>query len=72
MHHSSPDAAQVCAALLGKPASVAAAGTEGAYALRRLRADVQMQLTAFKNAAYTSGYVAGKEQVVAIATGRYA
>lgn len=61
---------QVAQALLGKPAAEAA-GNDG-YALRRLKADVQMQLTAFKNAAYTAGYVAGKDEVVAYATRRYA
>lgn len=60
----------VAQALLGKPAAEAA-GSDG-YALRRLKADVQMQLTAFKNAAYTAGYVAGKDEVVAYATRRYA
>ena len=61
--------AQVSRALTGK----AAADVLGAdsYALRRLRADVQMQLTAFKNAAYTAGYKAGKDEVVAFATNRY-
>jgi hypothetical protein len=61
---------QVVQALLGKSAAEAA-GSDS-YALRRLKADVQMQLTAFKNAAYTAGYVAGKDEVVAFATRRYA
>lgn len=62
-------AVQVAQALTGKPAADAAADD---YVLRRLKADVQMQLTAFKNAAYTAGYTAGKEEVVAYATKRYA
>lgn len=59
----------VAQALIGKSAADAAADS---YVLRRLKADVQMQLTAFKNAAYTAGYTAGKEEVVAYATKRYA
>jgi hypothetical protein len=61
---------QVAQTLLGKSAAEAAGGD--GYLLRRLKADVQMQLTAFKNAAYTTGYVAGKDEVVAFATRRYA
>jgi hypothetical protein len=51
-----------------------AAGEAGAepYVLRRLKADVQMELTAFKNSAFTSGYNAGKGEVVAFATKQYA
>ncbi|KAF6253190.1 WD40-repeat-containing domain protein [Scenedesmus sp. NREL 46B-D3] len=60
----------VAQALLGKSAAEAA-GSDS-YMLRRLKADVQMQLTAFKNAAYTAGYVAGKDEVVAYATRRSA
>jgi hypothetical protein len=63
------DALQVAAALLGKPA--AESGVDG-YVLRRLKADVQMQLTAFKNAAYTAGYNAGKGEIIAFATKQYA
>eukprot|EP00878_Enallax_costatus_P041006 GHUV01047443.1.p1 GENE.GHUV01047443.1~~GHUV01047443.1.p1 ORF type:complete len:289 (+),score=110.84 GHUV01047443.1:305-1171(+) len=59
----------VAQALTGKSAADAAADS---YVLRRLTADVQMQLTAFKNAAYTAGYTAGKEEIVAYATKRYA
>lgn len=55
--------------MLGKAA--AEAGTDD-YVLRRLKADVQMELTAFKNAAFTSGYNAGKGEVVAFATKQYA
>ena len=40
--------------------------------LTRLRADVEMQLNALRNAAYTSGYVAGKGEVVGFAVKRYA
>lgn len=61
--------AQVTQALLGKPAAEAGAD---AYVLRRLKADLQMELTAFKNAAFTSGYNAGKGEVVAFATRQYA
>lgn len=59
---------QVTEALLGKQPEEL--GVDG-YTLQRLRADVQMQLTAFKNAAYTSGYTAGKQEVVAYATKQY-
>jgi hypothetical protein len=50
------------------------AGESGAddYVMRRLRADVQMQLTAFKNAAFTAGYNAGKGEIIAFATKQYA
>eukprot|EP00877_Chromochloris_zofingiensis_P000743 jgi/Chrzof1/1066/Cz01g38310.t1 len=58
----------VTEALLGKQPEEL--GVDG-YTLQRLRADVQMQLTAFKNAAYTSGYTAGKQEVVAYATKQY-
>jgi hypothetical protein len=54
---------------LGKAAAESGADM---YVVRRLKADVQMQLTAFKNAAYTAGYTAGKDEVVAFATRRYA
>eukprot|EP00775_Hariotina_reticulata_P006356 gene6356-6589_t len=60
---------EISQALLG---SAAAESGANAYTLRRLKADVQMQLTAFKNAAYTAGYTAGKDEVVAYATRRYA
>lgn len=55
--------------MLGKP--LAEAGVDP-YLLSRLRADVQMELTSFKNAAYTLGYTSAKEEVVAYATKRYA
>eukprot|EP00879_Flechtneria_rotunda_P015692 GHRR01016414.1.p1 GENE.GHRR01016414.1~~GHRR01016414.1.p1 ORF type:complete len:273 (+),score=115.03 GHRR01016414.1:593-1411(+) len=60
----------VSQALLSNPAAEAAASND--YVLKRLKADVQMQLTAFKNAAYSAGYTAGKEEIVAFATRRYA
>jgi hypothetical protein len=60
---------QVAAAVLGKPLSEAGVDP---YLLRQLRADVQMELTSFKNAAYTLGYTAAKEEIVAYATKRYA
>ncbi|GBF95847.1 hypothetical protein Rsub_08438 [Raphidocelis subcapitata] len=55
-------------------AAAAAAGgpQEGAYALGRLRADVEVALSAFKNAAYTAGYSAGKRELVAAATRQWA
>jgi hypothetical protein len=59
----------VATALLGK--GDASAVQTDPYVLRRLRADVQMQLTAFKNAAYTSGYQAAKEEMVAHITDKY-
>lgn len=42
------------------------------YVVQRLRADVEMQLGALKNAAYTSGFVSAQQAVVAQATGRWA
>lgn len=60
---------QVAQALLGK--SAAESGAD-AYTLRRLKADVQMELTAFKNAAFTAGYNAGKGEIIAFATKQYA
>lgn len=50
------------------------AGEAGAddHVMRRLNADVQMELTAFKNAAYTAGYNAGKGEIIAFATKQYA
>jgi len=59
----------VAQALLGK--SAGEAGAED-YVMRRLKADVQMELTAFKNAAYTAGYNAGKGEIIAFATKQYA
>ncbi len=63
-----------CSALLGVqgPEEAAAAGRLDAYGLARLRADVAMQLTGLKNAAYAAGYTAGKGEVVAHAERRYA
>jgi hypothetical protein len=60
---------QVAQALLGKAAAESGAD---AYTLRRLKADIQMELTAFKNAAYTAGYNAGKGEIIAFATKQYA
>ncbi len=48
-----------------------AEGRVDAYALARLRADLEMQLSSLKNAAYAAGYVAGKGEVVAHAERRY-
>ncbi len=68
----------VCAALVGAPPAAAAGAasggdaTEAAYVLERLKADVEVALSAFKNAAYTAGYSAAKGEVVAAATKRYA
>jgi Tfp pilus assembly PilM family ATPase len=64
---------QVSQALLGGK-SAAESGVD-AYVLRRLQADVQMQLTAFKNAAFTAGYnkavcVIEKGGCYTVATGR--
>lgn len=59
----------VAQALLGK--SAAESGAD-AYTLRRLKADVQMELTAFKNAAFTAGYNAGKGEIIAFAMKQYA
>lgn len=42
------------------------------YVLRRLKADIQMELNAFKNAAFTAGYNAGKGEIIAFATKQYA
>lgn len=62
-------ATQVCAALLG--GKTFAQADLDPYVSARLHADVEMQLNAFKNAAYTSGYVSAREQVVAYATKRW-
>ncbi|PNW77186.1 hypothetical protein CHLRE_10g425950v5 [Chlamydomonas reinhardtii] len=62
-------------ALLGAGTTAEAAVAEGrvdAYALARLRADLEMQLSSLKNAAYAAGHVAGKGEVVAHAERRYA
>ncbi len=65
-----------CAALLGEgaatPAEATASGRVDGYAMARLRADVEMQLSSLKNAAYAAGYVAGKGEMVARAERRYA
>jgi hypothetical protein len=42
------------------------------YTLQRLTADVESQLSGFKNAAYALGHVAGKEEVVAFAQRKFA
>jgi hypothetical protein len=42
------------------------------YVLRRLQADVESKLNAVKNAAYTSGYLAAKGQIVGAAERRFA
>ncbi|KAI8468739.1 MAG: YbaK/aminoacyl-tRNA synthetase-associated domain-containing protein [Monoraphidium minutum] len=67
----------VCASLIGAPPADAAAAAgggapEGAYVLARLKADVEVALGALKNAAYTAGYGAGKAELVAAATRRFA
>lgn len=48
------------------------AGKVDPYALARLRADLEMQLTSLKNASFAAGYVAGKGEMVARADRRYA
>ncbi len=66
--------ATAVAALLGCASAdeaVAGGKLEG-YALSRLRADIAMQLSGLKNAAYAAGYVAGKGEMVAHAEKRYA
>ncbi|GIL72316.1 hypothetical protein Vretimale_3978 [Volvox reticuliferus] len=62
-----------CSALLGgvAPEEVTSSGRVDAYAMARLRAELEMQLTSLKNAAYAAGYVAGKGEVVAHAERRY-
>jgi len=42
------------------------------YALRRLRADVESQLTTLKNSAYAMGFTAGKGAVVGYALKQFA
>ena len=42
------------------------------YVLTRLRDDIDMQLSSLKNAAYASGYMAGKGEVAALADKRFA
>jgi hypothetical protein len=63
-----------CATLAGgtTPAAAGAAGGVERYALARLRADLEVQLTSLKNAAFAAGYVAGKGEMVARAERRYA
>ncbi|GIL64893.1 hypothetical protein Vafri_18732 [Volvox africanus] len=62
-----------CSALLGGAAleEATSSGRVDAYAMARLRAEMEMQLTSLKNAAYAAGYVAGKGEVVAHAERRY-
>ncbi len=60
---------QVSMELLGKQLSDTSLDP---YALQRLRAEVQVTLNGFKNAAYTSGYVAARDQIVAAATKQFA
>ncbi|GLI68602.1 hypothetical protein VaNZ11_013074 [Volvox africanus] len=62
-----------CSALLGgtAPEEATSSGRVDAYAMARLRAELEMQLTSLKNAAYAAGYVAGKGEVVAHAERRY-
>eukprot|EP00197_Chlamydomonas_leiostraca_P003262 CAMPEP_0202871502 /NCGR_PEP_ID=MMETSP1391-20130828/18873_1 /ASSEMBLY_ACC=CAM_ASM_000867 /TAXON_ID=1034604 /ORGANISM="Chlamydomonas leiostraca, Strain SAG 11-49" /LENGTH=299 /DNA_ID=CAMNT_0049552329 /DNA_START=41 /DNA_END=940 /DNA_ORIENTATION=- len=62
---------KVSAVLAGKAFSEAAAGLDP-YAARRLTADLESALSAFKNAAFTMGYKAGKGEVVAMATKQFA
>ena len=52
--------------LLGKAPEASGASD---YALARLRADLEMQLNAFKNAAFAAGYNAGKGEVLATIVG---
>ncbi|KAG2446219.1 hypothetical protein HXX76_000811 [Chlamydomonas incerta] len=62
------------ATLLGAGTTAEAAVADGrvdGYAMARLRADLEMQLSCLKNAAYAAGYVAGKGEVVAHAERRY-
>ncbi|KXZ57037.1 hypothetical protein GPECTOR_1g98 [Gonium pectorale] len=61
------------AALLGgsTPEDATSSGRVDPYIMARLRADVEMQLTSLKNAAFAAGYVAGKGEVVAHAERKY-
>ncbi|GFR41444.1 hypothetical protein Agub_g2131 [Astrephomene gubernaculifera] len=62
------------AVLLGSgttPEDAVSSGRVDAYGMARLRADVEMQMSSLKNAAYAAGYVAGKGEVVAHAERRY-
>ncbi len=42
------------------------------YIVAGLRAEVEMKLNAFKNAAYVSGFLAGKGEITGFAEKRYA
>mmetsp|Transcript_40229 Transcript_40229/g.89306 ORF Transcript_40229/g.89306 Transcript_40229/m.89306 type:complete len:309 (+) Transcript_40229:100-1026(+) len=61
---------KVCQALLG--CKFEEVKVSDPYVLARLRADVEMSLNAFKNAAYTTGYTAGKAEIVGYAERKYA
>lgn len=60
---------QVSHALVGKASSELAVEP---YVLARLKADMESQLTALKNASYAAGYVAGKGEMVAHAQRTFA
>jgi hypothetical protein len=59
---------QVAATLLGKTLKEAALDP---YVMQRLLADVESHLNGLRNAAFASGYVAGKGELVAYAQGTY-
>jgi len=59
---------QVAVALLGKQLSEVQVDP---YVMQRLRADVEMQLGAFKNAAYATGFTSAQQAVVAATTKRW-
>jgi hypothetical protein len=49
-----------------------ALGDKSAYKMRRLRADIEAQLTSLKNTSFTMGFSAGKGAVVGYATKQFA
>lgn len=63
---------QVTLALMGCKLEDAQGGVASPYVMARLRADLEMRLNALKNAAYTTGYVAGKGEIVAFANKSFA
>lgn len=60
---------QVSTALTGKGSSGTAVEP---YVLARLKADMESQVNALKNASYAAGYAAGKGEIVAHAQRTYA
>ena len=56
---------------IGGSQAAAAAAAGDADGLRRLRADVESELNALRNAAYAAGYAAAKGAIAAMVSGQY-